>query len=177
MKRHCALVIAAALVLLSLSGPTARGAFQERDIVSEINATVAVLRYLHRAKDVVEEKFEMIRNTRELTEKQIKAQSQIVAEEQRKKAPNTIKLEVYKIDMATLKRQNAKLKRTNLEKTYAARMVALNNTIARYRTRIEAKLLEFRVHFGKEPHVNLDFESRVSRFRQKQLGLAYLTIY
>ena len=165
------------LALLPAVGGPAYAAFQERDIINNINDTVAVLRFLHRDMRAVKDKLDMVRNTRELTEKQHAAQQQIVRDEKSKgKKASPIKLEVYEVDLDNLKRQAIKLNKHNLEKTYAERLALLKRTIDRYQVQIEAKLFEFRVHFGKEPKVNLDFESKVSRFRQKRLGLTYLTI-
>jgi len=163
-------------LVVSIAAGTAYAAFQERDIINTINNTVAVLRFLHRQTKDVREKRDMVKNTRLLTEKQYAAQKEIVREEQSMKKSSPIKLEIYNISLSKLERQTKILRGMNLEKTYATRLDVLGKTIARYRIQLDAKILEFRVHFGKAPNVNLDFQAKISRFRQKELGVTYITI-
>ena len=181
------------LAISLLAMPLAQAAFLERDLLTELNATAAVLRYLHQELRYVQEKLDLVRNTVELTDQQYKAQTRIVgeqtqvlatekakagAEKNREKITfDEIKLEIYKIDLASLKRQREKLARFNLEKTYAARVATINRVIRRYEAQLDARVLEFRVHFGRQPNINRDFKSEVSRFRQKEFGLSFLRIY
>ena len=180
------------LVVPLLAAALANAAFLERDVLNELNATAAVLRYLHQEMRYVHEKLELVRNTRELTEKQYRAQAQIVDEQSgmlaaEKARPrtagsvekitfHTIKLDVYKTDLAALKRQQEKLAQFRLEKTYSDRLLAMRRVISRYEAQLEARMLEFRVHFGRQPNINRDFKSEVSRFRQKDFGLSFLRI-
>jgi len=187
-------------LLLAAGFQKAEAAFQERDILDEINNSVAVLRYLHRQIKDIEEKQEMVRDTRLLTEKQQAAEQKLVSEAQqeleavRKQLEEAqgnneaeeklkeevqkgeIRVDVFKISLDKLNRQTEELARVNLEKTYTERLQALRNMVRRYQVNLDAKLLEFRVHFGKTPSVDLDFEAEISRFRQRTLGVTYLTI-
>ena len=165
-----------AMLVLSIAGGRLYAAFQERDILNTINNTVAVLRYLSGQVKELREKSEMVKNTRLLTEQQYATQKGVVQEEQERRKPSQIKLDVFKISLAKLERQTAILREKNLEKTYVERLKKVNESVNAYRIQLDAKLLEFQVHFGKSPNVNLDFEAKISRFRQKELGVTYLTI-
>ncbi|HRU06511.1 MAG TPA: hypothetical protein P5137_12145 [Candidatus Brocadiia bacterium] len=184
---------AIAILAAVLVAATAWAAFQEVEILNQVNDSIAVLRYLHREVKALEEKREMVRNSLALTRKQFDAQRQIVEEETQRKEDIArrnlpaaekeeqtrvadIRIEIFKLDMEKLRRHLKTLEDTNLDKLYAERLAALRKTIERYKIQNEAKLLEFRVHFGKEPQVSLDFEAKTSRFLQKRLGLTYLTL-
>jgi len=164
------------VLAVALADSSAWAAFAEWEIINEVNGNVAVLRYLHREVREMREKLDVVRNARELTIKQAQAQAQILADEKAKAKPSKVKIEVYQIDLDRLKRQQQRLQEFSLEKAYGQRLAELNKSIDRFRIQIDARIFEYRVHFGREPRVTLDFESKVSRFRQKRLGLSYLTI-
>lgn len=210
MKRFAVAALMAASVLV-VGVPQAGAAFQERDIIGEINNSVAVLRFLQRQVKDIREKHDMVRETRLLTEKQLAAQHQLVKEAQDNLAEAKkglaavkasvkddkeraeyfkeeiteleesirkaqIRIDIFQVGLAKLKRQTEKLAEINLEKTYMERVDVIRKMTDLYEVQLDAKLLEFRVHFGKSPNVNLDFEAKISRFRRKTLGVTYLTI-
>ena len=176
MRKSMLIAVVTAALLCPQSG-RAFGALLEHDLMREIFNSVSVMRYLHEEIRQLEETKEMVENTLDLTEKQYAAQQQLVEEERGRDDPlSPIRLEMYEVTLRRLEENAERLRVHNLIEAYAARIASIREQMVRYEVQLEAKVVEFRIHIGRDPGVEVDFEAEVSRFRRRRMDISYLTI-
>ena len=165
--------IACTLLLVGVAGallipPAAWGALIEEDEILNIKRSVAVLRYLNRQKSEIDDQLKSVSLTRSVTEKQLAAQQDLIRREKAKKGKaNPIKLAWYERTFTKLRLQKKKLDETNLEKVYQDRTAEITKDISEQFAALEAKIEEFKVHFGHMPDVDLEVTAKVSRLKPK----------
>lgn len=176
MKRNPLLVAVALAALLSPLSGRAFGALLERDLMREIFDSVAVMRHLHQEIHSIEETLEMLEEIIDLSEKQYTAQQELVEEEEAREETCPIRLEVFQTTLRRLEENVENLRRYNLVEAYRERISNLREMMVRYEVLFEAKSHEFRVHFARDPGVEVDFEAEVSRFLRRRREITYLTL-
>jgi len=148
-------VVLGAIVLGTWCASTATAALDEREEREQIDRGAKVVRYLYSKVADMEQKMGAIARLRTLTEHQREAQKKLIEEEKRKKQPSQIKLAWYQMTLDKLERQLKRINKADLEKLYAARIAEVKKQIVKHGDELEANVTEFRVHFGKEPRVDL----------------------
>ena len=176
--RRIAFVVFLAGMMLSLAVPrSAWGALIEEDEIVNIKRSVAVLRFLHRQDVEIDDKLKAVRLTRSVTEKQLASQKDLIRREKAKGGKqNAIKLAWYERTLAKLGMHKKKLDETNLEKVYDERKKEIAKEIREQMMALEAKIEEFKVHFGHAPDVDLEVTAKVSRLKQKVVKPRYLKL-
>jgi len=148
----------------------ADAAIQEFDLRQGIANCVAVLRYLNREREDAKDKLKMVDYSLKETRAQLEAQKALVEREMASNEPKHVKdvrLAHMTKTLKTLEYHLRKLAEVDFEKIYNARIAMLTREMEYNQILLEAKILEYRVHFGVEPPVSLEYAARESRFRPK----------
>ncbi len=151
------------LVLLLAQAKGAVAALQEKEVLDDINDNIAVLRYLHRQIAEIEENLRLVRASRDLTQRQLDAQTRLYESEQAKGQEERVKLLKVKLDR--LKRHMTKLDEFHFEGIYGARIKTLKDLITRMSLDLSVRMDEYEALFGKKPYVELRFQEEIERRR------------
>ena len=138
------------------------GALTEKDSLTAIKESVDVIRYLYKQLANVEKDLESVTLLREVTTRQLETERRLIEQEKAKgEKASQVKLAWYQRTLDKLQRDMDKLNKAQLEKLYGERIKQLQEQINYQRTELEAKIEEYRAHFGKEPPVKIEFGAEV----------------
>jgi len=156
-------VLGGAVAAVLSSGKPALAALQEKEVLDDINDTVAVLRHLHWRIADAEENLRLVRAARDLTQQQLDSQRRLYESEKAK--GNEKEAAVLKADLDRLQRQIDKLNEFDFEALYGARIEEAKKQIQEITVILNARIAEYKAIFGKTPRVELAFEEEIRRRR------------
>jgi len=156
---------------LLLFPATVRAAVDKKPVLDGINDTAAVLHGLHRRVFDIEQNLEIVRASRDLTQRQYQAQKKLY--ETALQRGDKEHARFFKVRLDRLERQMKKLEEFDLEKIYLQRIEALRKQIEDVRLDLDARMLEYEALFGERPVVDLSFREELERRKgtRKDLGL------
>ena len=142
-------------------GDLALAALDEDDVLTPIHSEAAVLRLMHRKIGKVEYDLGLVQASLDLTERQYEAQKKLYDDEIAK--GDEERAAIFKPNLDRLERHMGKLKQFDFETIYAERITKCEAYIAKHKLDLEARIIEFKTLFGKDPVIEFDFEAERER--------------
>ena len=157
--------ILVAVILLGSATP-ALGALDEKDVINDINDTIAVLHGLHIQIFYIEQNLEVVRAARTLTLRQYEAQKKlyerVLASGDEKRAA------VYKYRLSKLKKHMDNIDKYDFEKMFGERIAKLNKGLAKVHIDLDVRVLEYETIFGKKPYIDMSFMRDLEKRKGKR---------
>jgi hypothetical protein len=160
MLRRCATVVGLLLAGMILA-PAAEASLNEKPVQDDINDIIAVLHGLEARIVEIKRDLHTIRTARAVTQKQLDALRELVATEKAK--GNETRAGMYSGRLLVLEKHMQKLNEFDFEEIFGSEIQRIENRIAGVKMTLEARIMEFRTLFGKEPEVNLQYQRELEQ--------------
>jgi len=163
-------IVALIAVLVLACARRATAAIFEFDMRQGIANSVAVMRFLHRERSDTEDKIKMVEFSIELHKAQLDTQKGLIERAQKTDEPadvKKVKMAHYKKTLRTLQLHLEKVTQVDFVTLYRKRIEDLTKELAEQQVLLDAKMTEYRVHFGIEPPVDLEYQEKESRLRPR----------
>ncbi len=161
-------VLIAALALMYAGRVTA--AVFEFDMRQAIGNSVAVMRFLHRERCEAEDRIKMVEYSIAVHRAQLDTQKGLIEREAKSgESANVQKVRIahYTKTLRTLELHMKYVTQVDLVSLYRKRIADLTKQLAEQQILLEAKMIEYRVHFGMDAPVDLEYQEKENRLRPR----------
>ena len=158
------------VVLVLMCAGRVTAAIFEFDMRQGIYNSVAVMRFLHRERSDAEDKIRMVEYSIALHKAQLDTQKGLIQRAQKTdESANVKKVKTthYTKTLRTLELHLEKITRVDFVKLYRKRIADLTRELEQQQILLDAKMTEYRVHFGVEAPVDLEYQEKENRLRPR----------